>query len=274
MQTLNYLGNSAKTGVYIIRNKVSDKVYVGSTKRAFHTRKTKHITALKGNYHFNEHLQNSWNKHSEDNFTFEIEVLCHPSDCEKYESETIKKYKSNARKYGYNIASVKEYKFNYKLSDKSNKSKSFLKTQKASIKSGLISTERGLNKRISLFTVDGIWIKDYESGKELSKEKGWTRAFISDRLSKRILYINGYIILFSNDVLTVSDIKQVKDKHLLKKVYLYNLSDELIKEFNSAKEAAIFLNCKDAEVRMCCIGRRSRIGQFKTKYESKEIQQG
>ncbi len=37
------------------------------------------------------------------------------------------------------------------------------------------------------------------------------------------------------------------------------------------EQVAIFLGCKDAEVRMYRTGKRSRIGKFKTKYESTPI---
>ena len=35
-----------------------------------------HKAQLRGNYHDNPHLQNSWNKYGEENFKFEILEIC------------------------------------------------------------------------------------------------------------------------------------------------------------------------------------------------------
>jgi group I intron endonuclease len=107
MNTINYKGNSTKTGIYLIRNTLNNKVYVGSTKRSFHCRKTRHLNALLRNTHGNEHLQNSVNKYGIENFVFEVYILCDPDDCERLEYNTILLFKSNNNKKGYNIASVR-----------------------------------------------------------------------------------------------------------------------------------------------------------------------
>lgn len=91
MKTKNYIGNSTRTGVYIIKNNVNNKVYVGSTKRSFHSRKTRHLTSLRRGDHFNMFLQAAWNKYGEASFTFEIVVICQKNECEWYESVLIKK---------------------------------------------------------------------------------------------------------------------------------------------------------------------------------------
>lgn len=58
-------------GVYKITNIVNLKFYIGSTnnlKRRYHC----HYCSLRGGYHTNEYLQNSFNKYGEDSFVFEI----------------------------------------------------------------------------------------------------------------------------------------------------------------------------------------------------------
>ena len=47
------------SGVYAIKNKINDKLYVGST-RAFHARKREHYSQLRRGQHHNPHLQNAW----------------------------------------------------------------------------------------------------------------------------------------------------------------------------------------------------------------------
>jgi len=62
----------SKTGVYVIENLVNGKKYVGSAARSFKYRWTKHLNLLRRNAHPNIHIQNSYNKHGETAFKFDI----------------------------------------------------------------------------------------------------------------------------------------------------------------------------------------------------------
>lgn len=59
-------------GVYQITNIVNDKIYVGSTTDSFRQRFSSHKSLLRRHIHPNIHLQRSWDKHGESNFTFTI----------------------------------------------------------------------------------------------------------------------------------------------------------------------------------------------------------
>ena len=82
-----------KTGVYIIKNLVNNKCYVGSTAKqhfqksmsGFYRRFEHHKQALRKNTHSNRHLQRAWNKYQECNFKFEILAYCPPEYCIKLE---------------------------------------------------------------------------------------------------------------------------------------------------------------------------------------------
>lgn len=64
-------------GVYVIRNKVTGGIYVGSTTRSFTGRKSEHWSKLKLGNHPNRHLQASCNKHSLAEFEFSVlEEVC------------------------------------------------------------------------------------------------------------------------------------------------------------------------------------------------------
>lgn len=69
------------------------KIYVGSTSAlGFKKRWWGHRTRLRANTHWNQHLQNSWNKHGEQQFRFEIIEECLPNDCiprEQYYFDTL-----------------------------------------------------------------------------------------------------------------------------------------------------------------------------------------
>lgn len=58
-----------KSGVYIITNKVSGAVYIGST-RNLASRGAAHRHSLFWGEHANKHLQSAWDKYGKDAFTF------------------------------------------------------------------------------------------------------------------------------------------------------------------------------------------------------------
>lgn len=58
---LNYEGNSLQSGIYEIRNRSSNKSYIGSAKE-FKARWKGHENSLRNNRHKNKHLQDSFNK--------------------------------------------------------------------------------------------------------------------------------------------------------------------------------------------------------------------
>lgn len=59
------------TGIYIIKNILTEKVYIGSAKSVL-SRLNAHKYQLLNNKHFNKHLQSSYNKYGINNFTFEL----------------------------------------------------------------------------------------------------------------------------------------------------------------------------------------------------------
>ena len=67
----NYEGNSLKSGIYKITNKVNNKIYIGSAKR-FKERARDHLRSLKRQKHHNKYLQRSFNEHGSDAFIFEV----------------------------------------------------------------------------------------------------------------------------------------------------------------------------------------------------------
>jgi group I intron endonuclease len=63
------------SGIYYIKNIVTEKGYIGSSKNV-HRRKNEHFRELRKNKHANRHLQSSWNKYGEESFTFFIVITC------------------------------------------------------------------------------------------------------------------------------------------------------------------------------------------------------
>lgn len=90
-------------GIYGIKNKVNNKIYVGKTMMNFGDRWDCHKSQLRGGYHDNPHLQNSWNKYGEDNFEFIIIYNCENNEdvdqVNLLEIEYIKHYRDLGLSY-------------------------------------------------------------------------------------------------------------------------------------------------------------------------------
>lgn len=89
-------------GIYSITNIVNGKRIIGQSKDIIN-RWYYHKKLLRHNYHDNPHLQHAWNKYKEQNFKFEVVLLCPISALNEEEIRAIKKYKSLDSNFGYNL---------------------------------------------------------------------------------------------------------------------------------------------------------------------------
>ena len=81
-----------KSGIYIIKNKINDKVYIGSSVN-IPIRKYSHFYQLRNNRHHNNHLQRFYNIHGKENFVFEILKECREEDLLSWEQHYLDLYK-------------------------------------------------------------------------------------------------------------------------------------------------------------------------------------
>lgn len=89
------------SGIYIIRNTVNGKVYIGQSRR-ISNREYCHFRALEKGTHHNKHLQRSYNTYGRDAFVFEVVEWCDISELDEREKYYIKKYDSMNINKGYN----------------------------------------------------------------------------------------------------------------------------------------------------------------------------
>lgn len=79
------------SGIYAISNNITNKRYIGSSTNVS-KRWNSHKSCLRRSVHSNPHLQNSWNKYGENNFTFivleEVDRGCLIRKEENYLSQT------------------------------------------------------------------------------------------------------------------------------------------------------------------------------------------
>lgn len=88
-------------GIYQITNEITGQVYIGLSKDC-KARLSKHKGELQKNRHKNTHLQNSWNKYGETNFSFDVILLCGPEELSALEVQTISARQSHLPQYGFN----------------------------------------------------------------------------------------------------------------------------------------------------------------------------
>ena len=113
------------SGVYLIKNTVSGKFYVGSS-GTLSERLRSHLRMLRRNDHDNRHLQHSWNKHGEDKFEFSVLETCHPEKCIEREQHWIDKLR--AVELGYNVCPVAESRRGAKLREETKRQMSISHT--------------------------------------------------------------------------------------------------------------------------------------------------
>ena len=98
-------------GIYKIENLIDGKTYIGSSVN-LESREYKYFWMLERGSHDNIHLQNSYNKFGKVNFKFTIIEECENSLLIQKENHYINFYKSSNQKFGYNMASVNEFRRN------------------------------------------------------------------------------------------------------------------------------------------------------------------
>lgn len=90
------------SGIYIIKNKINNKIYVGSSIN-ISKRWNEHMNHLEGNNHANQYLQRSWNQNGKDCFEFLIAEECDIENLLLVEQKWLDTTKSYEPENGYNI---------------------------------------------------------------------------------------------------------------------------------------------------------------------------
>ena len=98
-------------GIYKIENTENNKIYIGSSVN-LGNREQKHFWMLRKNIHDNDYLQHSYNKYGKEWFIFDILEICTPEELIVRENFYINKYNSNDLSFGYNLATVNEFRRN------------------------------------------------------------------------------------------------------------------------------------------------------------------
>lgn len=237
------------SGVYMIKNTVTNKVYIGSASN-FERRFYLHKLNLNRNKHHSRHLQSAWNKYGQYNFEF---IILEKTTCEKkilLETEQIyiDKYQSANENFGYNINPKSHSSLGVKRSEEYRKKSSEFRKGKN------IGPENPMFRK----SVYDIWLKKYGKTEADKRQK---EANDKNRKSN-----SGKRKGISNPAIVELNKKRVKP------VLQYDLNNNFIREWNSVTEASVALKIEPKTIRNSCLGKQSKNLIFKWKYKnSKDI---
>lgn len=233
------------SGIYMIKNILTNKVYIGST-IDFERRFYLHKINLNNNKHHSRHLQAAWNKYGPSNFEF---IILEETRAEKLElliieQNYIDKLQSADMNFGYNINPKSGSSLGVKRSDE------YRKKSSESRKGKNIGSENPMfGKRVY-----DIWLEKYGKEEADKRQKESNEKNKNSNTGKRLGLKNPLIA--------------ERNKKRTKPVLQYDLNDNFIKEWNSSKDASLFLKIGEKTIRNSCLGIQGKNAIFKWKYKN------
>ena len=181
-----------KIWIYQIKNKVNNKIYIGSTTN-LERRWENHIHQLKNNIHHSIKLQIAWNKYGEDNFEFSIiEEFNSDNEDDKYIKEQyyLDLYEPYTDK-GYNMSAVADTRKLFKRINSENSVFTKITKEVAiAIKRELCETDKQQKEIAEEFNVGrgvvsnianlNTWVNYGEEYNEILKEKKRTTGYLKN----------------------------------------------------------------------------------------------
>ena len=228
--------------VYMHRNKINDKKYIGIT-----CRKPEHRWGKDGHSYKGQVFKKAIEKYGWNNLDHVIlfnELSA--EDAYKKEQELIKLYKSNQKEFGYNLSAGGEH-----------------------------GSTGYLNNSMSIvvyqYDLDGNFIAEYPSLSEAERVTGISNSSISSCCKGKQMYT----VNFQWSYTKVDKMPKI-DKHQLisdkvrkkgKPVYCYDMDGNFIKKYNSARIASEETNTNQSQINVCCSGRTRYSNNFQWFYE-------
>lgn len=183
-----------QAGVYCIENIKNGKLYIGSSKNMYQ-RLHVHRIYLNNNTHQNQKLQNSWNKHTENEF------ICYCLElCSEWELTKREQYCINLFKPWYNITLMVERNI---LSEESRDKIS--QTLKRKYKSGEIKITR--MSKVDCYDINGNFLKSYDQLNHCAEDLKIHVGSIIRVLEGKYKQCKGFQFKYSKDNKILSKIK-------------------------------------------------------------------
>lgn len=232
--------------IYKIQNLKTNQIYIGSAIN-FAKRKYYHLYDLKNNKHHSIILQNSFNKHGEENFEFSvIEEVYEKENLikrEQYYIDTLKP-KYNCSKTAGSPLGVK-----HTLQARLNMSKAHL---------GKKLTPESIAKRTLKQSGENHW----SYGKERPEE---TKKKVSKSLKE--YYKDGGLPSRKGAIISEEQKKKTSEK-LMKPIVQYTKNGEFIRNWKGASEASKETGINSVNINQACNGKLKTSGGFIWKFKN------
>jgi len=200
-----------KSGVYIIKNRINNSVYIGSS-IYIKSRISQHKYTFRNNKNSNKYLQEFYNKYGFDGFYFEVLEYCDKSILKQREQYYLNLYKEkfNISEFststkGVKCSEEKKKKISESLKKaglkgilKSEKTKTRMRKPKsASHIKNIKKAQRNVIKTVYQYNFNIELLNVFESISEASKKTGFRRNDISAVCNKRQKTAKGFIWSFN-----------------------------------------------------------------------------
>jgi len=190
--------------IYCIKQVSTNKMYIGLT-ADYVRRKKEHLCELRHNKHYNQHLQNAWNKYGDLDFNFEIlqEVPGTQEDLKQAEIRLIDELGTVDASKGFNMS-----------------------------KGGDTAKWRAVKQ----YTKQGVFVKEYATMSLAAAELGKLSTPIWKALNGKIPTAHGYQWRYSD---SISEVRQsIADHDARGVVQQFSKEGRLLAEFENAMVAA------------------------------------
>ena len=217
------------SGIYCILNTVNNKFYIGSSKNC-DDRFSKHLSSLRGNYHANSYLQNSFNKYGEESFKmFVLEQTLDLKKREQYWIDITNPSYNITREVIRNTPSIESRK-------KHSETKKLLHSQ------GLLPRT---TKAVKMYDLEANFIREFNSLNEAAEFTNLHVTTIIRNLDKTYNRAGKYLFKYStdnNDIIPYQKRIYKKWNKNSRDVLLINILNNDVKEFKSVPLLAEYLN--------------------------------
>ena len=260
------------SGIYSITNLINGKRYIGQSTN-IQQRFVQHRSNLKKGKGENPHSLNAWNRYGEDNFMFEILLLCDEEDLDKMEKKFIEQYNTTDREYGYNISdggtSLHHFddEFKQKLSEQAKRRFQDPEERKRASERAKCRTysEEGL-RAISQRNMERY--KDPEARRRMSEACKLSYAMHPERREHLSKILKGR----KHGPTTEETKKKLSEAKSYHKTAVIQKDENMniINEFSSIREAARMTNIIHSSIQKVCHNRQLTAGGYYWKFKQEE----
>lgn len=290
--------------IYMHKNKINGKVYIGQTKQSLERRWNNGYGYLGCPYFYKAIQKHGWNNFEhillEDNLTAD--------EANEKEIYYINQYQSYIEDYGYNISlggaglskeNIPVYQYdlngNYiktwnsisEICDTLNINGSHIYTccnekmdyvydsqwkyyYKEKIDGVLTKGEKisfKKKKPIYQYSLDGYFIRKFDSATDAEKE-GFGISNVRACCNGRMMSSYGYQWrdYYKQNIEPITDRYTRQSENSIKKVYQYTIEGVFIKEYKSLKEASVETGLSYKGISSCCTGQHKTCGSFRWTY--------